>query len=133
RVDDGIDLPLPAALRPLAWWAIDTHVDFDRCLAQALGADLTFAAQRQGADDLRRAGVAAAEGLPLACDPAVHRRHDVAKRYDVCFVGTLHPGPRADLVGLLASRHPDHFVGRLYFDEMARAYSASRAVFNRSV
>src|SRR5829696_3745192 len=50
RVDDGISHTLPDTLRPLAWWAIDTHLDFDRCLAQARTADLTFAAQRPGAE-----------------------------------------------------------------------------------
>lgn len=133
RVDDGLEYPLPPALRPLAWWAIDTHLDPDRCLAQARAADLTFAAQQPGADALRRAGVANAEWLPLACDPAVHRPHDVLHRYDVCFVGNPFPGPRAELVDLLRRHFPAHFVGRAYFDDMARTYSASRIGFNRSV
>jgi GT2 family glycosyltransferase/tetratricopeptide (TPR) repeat protein/2-polyprenyl-3-methyl-5-hydroxy-6-metoxy-1,4-benzoquinol methylase len=133
RVDDGMEYALPAALRPLAWWAIDTHLDFNRCLAQARGADLTFAAQRPGAEALRRAGVGGAAWLPLACDPAVHRPHDVPKRYDVCFVGNLFPGPRAELVELLRRHFPSHFAGRAYFDEMARTYSAARAAFNRSL
>jgi GT2 family glycosyltransferase/tetratricopeptide (TPR) repeat protein/SAM-dependent methyltransferase len=133
RVDDGLDTPIPRALRPLVWWAIDTHLDFDRCLAQAAAADLTFAAQRPGAAALARAGVANARWLPLACDPAVHRRHDVPKAHDVCFVGNVPPGPRADLLGLICRRCPGHFVGQAYFDDMARAYSAARIVFNRSV
>src|SRR5437667_99589 len=28
---------------------------------------------------------------------------------------------------------PAHFIGRAYFEEMARIYSASRVVFNRSI
>ncbi len=133
RVDDGTDAPLRPGLRPLAWWAIDTHLDFDRCLRTAGAADLTFAAQRPGSDALRAAGVRAAEWLPLACDPAVHRPHAVPKAHDVCFVGTEFPGPRADLLGLLRRHFPSHFVGRAYFEDMARTYSAARAVFNRSV
>ena len=133
RVDDGIEHALPPSLRPLAWWAIDTHLDLDRCLAQARTADLTFAAQKAGAAALRRAGVEGAAWLPLACDPGVHRPHAVPKLHDLCFVGNLFPGPRADLVELLRRHFPSHFVGRAYFDEMARAYSTSRAAFNRSI
>jgi hypothetical protein len=64
RIDDGMDYQLPAGLRPSGWWAIDTHLDFDRCLAQARACDLSFAAQRDGAELQRRAGVATATGFP---------------------------------------------------------------------
>ena len=79
RIDDGLEYQLPAGLRPSAWWAIDTHLDFDRCLAQARARDLSLGAQRDGADQLRRAGVATATWLPMAGDRAVHRPHDAAK------------------------------------------------------
>lgn len=133
RVDDGLEYSLPSSFCPLAWWAIDTHLDFERCLAQAKCAELTFAAQRPGADAFRRAGVTSARWLPLACDPQIHRPHDVPMRYDVCFIGNLFPGPRAELVELLCRHFPNHFVGRSYFEEMARTYSASRVAFNRSI
>ncbi|MBI3464556.1 MAG: glycosyltransferase [Planctomycetes bacterium] len=35
RIDDGLDYTLPADLHPCAWWAIDTHLDFESCLAKA--------------------------------------------------------------------------------------------------
>jgi len=37
----------------------------------------------------------------LACDPSVHRKHDVAKSIDVSFVGNLFPGPRSELAALI--------------------------------
>src|SRR5262245_2560394 len=43
RVDDGLDYSLPGNLRPAVWWAIDTHLDFSRCLAKAREFDLVFA------------------------------------------------------------------------------------------
>src|SRR5205823_7453015 len=52
---------------------------------------------------------------------------------DISFVGNRFPGPRAELIDLLKTRYPSHFVGNAYLDEMARIYSASRVVFNRSV
>ena len=31
NIDDGLRYNLPPELRPSAFWAIDTHLDFDRC------------------------------------------------------------------------------------------------------
>src|SRR5262249_36214570 len=93
-IDDGLDYPLPADLRPYAWWAIDTHLDFPRCLSRAKGADFVFAAQRDGAARLRQEGIVSACWLPLACDPEIHRQHQVEKAFDVGFVGNICPGPR---------------------------------------
>jgi O-antigen biosynthesis protein len=123
-----MDAALPADLHPSAFWAIDTHLDFGRCLAQARTCDLTFAAQRDGAEALRRAGIRSATWLPLACDPAIHRQHDLPKQYDFSFVGNLFPGPRSDLLDRLRRQFPKHFIGNCYFEEMARTYSASRTV-----
>src|SRR5712692_8647570 len=49
NIDDGLQQRLPADLRPCAWWAIDTHLDFDWCLEKAGDFDVVFAAQRDGA------------------------------------------------------------------------------------
>src|ERR1700679_1858045 len=133
NIDDGLRYHLPPDLRPRAWWAIDTHLDFAWARQKAQGFDLVFAAQRDGADQLRCAGVASAAWLPLACDLEIHGKHDVAKQYDVAFVGHVFPGPRAELLNLIRRKYPSSFIGQCYFEEMARTYSAARAVFNRSI
>ena len=133
NIDDGFPYHLPSDLRPCAWWAIDTHLNFESCLAKAHWFDIVFAAQRDGADALRRAGISSAAWLPLACDPEIHFKHEVDKQYDVSFVGNVFPGPRADLLNLLRRKFPNSFIGQCYFEEMARTYSASRTVFNRSI
>jgi hypothetical protein len=133
NIDDGFPYELPTELRPSAWWAIDTHVSFDRCLRKARHFDLVFAAQRDGAEALRRGGIASASWLPLACDPEIHRKHEVDKQYDIAFVGNVFPGPRAELLNLVRRKCRSAFVGQCYFDDMARTYSASRTVFNRSI
>jgi GT2 family glycosyltransferase/tetratricopeptide (TPR) repeat protein/2-polyprenyl-3-methyl-5-hydroxy-6-metoxy-1,4-benzoquinol methylase len=132
RIDDGLAGPWPADLRPSAWWAIDTHLNLGWCLQAAGSFGHVFAAQRDGAEALRGSG-AGALWLPLACDPDVHRRREAANEYDWCFVGNLFPGPRQELLGLLKERFPRCFVGRCYFEEMARVYSASRLAFNRGI
>ena len=76
-IDDDTEHRLPEALHPRAYWAIDTHLDFAARLRRAEGCDLVFAAQRDGAERLRAAGIESAGWLPLACDTGVHRRHEV--------------------------------------------------------
>ena len=133
NIDDGLRYHLPGELRPSAFWAIDTHLDFDRCREKAPRFDVVFAAQRDGVDLLRGIGVRSASWLPLACDPEIHRKHDVAKQHDVAFVGNIFPGPRGDLLSLIQRRYRNSFVGQCYFDDMARTYSAARIAFNRSI
>jgi GT2 family glycosyltransferase/tetratricopeptide (TPR) repeat protein/2-polyprenyl-3-methyl-5-hydroxy-6-metoxy-1,4-benzoquinol methylase len=132
-IDDGLSYRLPSDLHPSVWWAIDTHLDFEACLSKARTFDIVFAAQRDGAENLRRHGVASASWLPLACDPEIHARHEVPREHDVCFVGNLFPGPRQELLQAIRARFPRTFIGRCYFEDMARTYSASRVVFNRSI
>ena len=133
NIDDGFDYRLPSELRPSVFWAIDTHVNFDSCLHRARGFDFVFAAQRDGAEALRQAGIASATWLPLACDPEIHRKHDVPKEYDVAFVGNILPGPREELLHLLRRKYRGAFIGQCYFDDIARTYSAARTSFNRSI
>ncbi|HUT93884.1 MAG TPA: glycosyltransferase [Thermoguttaceae bacterium] len=133
NVDDGLRYRFPSDLRPSAWWAIDTHMDFRWYRKKAPDFDLVFAAQRVGARQLCDEGIADAQWLPLACDPDVHAKHDVPKEFDVCFVGNVSPGRRAELIALIRHRFSNVFVGQRYFDDMAKVYSASRIVFNRSV
>jgi O-antigen biosynthesis protein len=77
-IDDGFDYPLPAVY-PLVYWAIDTHIGFERSLARAGQADYVFAAQKDGAarlrsvsgGGLRGSAVESARWLPLACDAEI--------------------------------------------------------------
>ncbi|HVX12039.1 MAG TPA: glycosyltransferase [Pirellulales bacterium] len=133
NIDDGMRYRWPADLRPCAWWAIDTHMDFQWCLEKARGFDFVFAAQRDGATSLLQEGVGSAEWLPLACDPEIHGRQEAAKEFDVCFVGNLLSDSRVGLVRLIQQYFKKTYVGQAYFQEMAKIYSASRIVFNRSV
>ena len=132
-VDDGLPYAIPPNCQPSAWWAIDTHLDWERCYQNALTATWTFAAQRDGADRLREAGIRDAQWLPLACDPQLHRMQPVSKQFDIGFIGNVFPGPRKELLETLRLRYPSALIARKYFQDMAWAYSACRIVFNRSI
>jgi FkbM family methyltransferase len=132
RIDDGLEYHLPRALRPTAYWAIDTHLNYPWYLDCASEFDWLFTAQRDAVQRFQKDGVAAT-WLPLACDPDMHCKYEVDKEFDVCFVGHIFEGPRADLLRLLQRHFPRSFVGQRFFEEMARTYSAARTVFNRSI
>lgn len=131
-VDDGLAYDLPQDVAPVAYWAIDTHLDFERSLRRARQATWTFAAQQRGVEQLRQRRITA-RWLPLACDPELHGRQDVPGQYDWSFVGHTHAGERQWLIRLLREKYPACFVGQAYFTDMAAVYSASKIVFNRSV
>ena len=129
-IDDGLGCALPADFCPWAYWTIDTHVDFEPRLVQARAFDFVFAAQKNGAERLRQAGIATARWLPLACDPEIHGKQEVAKQYDFAFVGNLFPGPRTELLERLRRKYRNVWIGNADFQEMARIHSAARRIFN---
>ncbi len=132
-IDDGLDYQLPEGLHPFAGWLIDTHMNFEWCLQRARHFDFVFTAQRDGAEAFRKRGLTNVQHLPLACDPDMHKKHDLPKEYELCFVGNMFPGPRLELVRLLQEHFVPMFIGREFFETMAQVYSKSRLVFNRSI
>src|SRR5919204_6215704 len=98
--------------------------------------DYAFTAQRDFVDVLHRAGSPQVQWLPLACDPEIHCRYDVPKRFDVGFVGaTGDPyARRTALLARLECRYTINDYSRPYTPpEMARLYSESHLVFNCSL
>jgi spore maturation protein CgeB len=98
--------------------------------------DYAFTAQRDFVDVLRREGHPQVYWLPLACDPEIHRRYDVPKRFDVGFVGAtgVPYARRTGLLAQLARRYTMNDYNRPYTpSEMARVYSESHLVFNCSL
>ncbi len=133
HVDDGLDYLLPEINCPSVYWAIDTHLDFEWRLERSHSFNFVFAAQRDGAEKFKQAGVKNVHWLPLGCDPEIHGKKDVAKKYDIGFVGHSFPGEREELLKLITEKYPNSFLGQADYREMANVYSASKIVFNRSL
>ena len=121
---------MPASLRPCAYWAIDTHLNFARSLRRAQSFGFVFAAQKQGATQLRAAGVRNCHWLPLACDPEIHGRLAVEKTYDVAFVGHPFPGPRQQLLDQVRRHFLNCFIGPAPHTQLGEIYSRARIVIN---
>lgn len=117
---------------PTACYLIDTHLNFPVHQEWAWRFDHTFVVHRQYCAELAAAGCSRVSWLPIACDPEVHGRVDVPKRYDIGFVGSLNQERRRHLIERLERRWPVH-VERSFLRDMARTFSASRIVFNNAV
>ena len=136
RIDHGdYKYDLPQHLRPQVFLAIDTHLrkPFKKIVKQAKHYDFVMCVHKDSIKALRWKGISA-EWLPVACDPEVHRKLDIPKKYDVGFVGTEGKRTlRRILLKELGKRYPKSFLGIAPFTEMSQIYSASKIGFNYSI
>lgn len=119
-----------------AWYAIDTHMDFDKHVRIGRLFDLTFVAQKQYVAALIAAGVPAAQWLPLAFATELATETGHLRSIDIAYVGSentgMHP-QRSALLNALRATFASTRFGRATPVEMGSIYSNSKLVFNRSV
>lgn len=121
---------------PTAFYAIDSHVAFREHVkdAHVQDYDYVFVAQKDDIPKYREAGCEKVYWLPFACDPEIHKRWDLPLRYDICFVGKLTPGTeREQLVRKIEKSFGRVYVGNRFLHDMARIYSQSKIVLNKSL
>jgi len=121
---------------PTLWYAIDTHMDFEKHVRIGRLFDMTFVAQRQYVEPLKARGLTQVQWLPLAFASELLPGTPPERNIDIAYVGsddaTVHPH-RSILLNALRGRFPSHRFGRATPEEMGRIYAAARVVFNRSV
>lgn len=121
---------------PTLWYAIDTHMDFEKHVRIGRLFDMTLVAQRQYVAPLRARGLTQVQWLPLAFATELLPGTPPERDIDIAYVGsddaTVHPH-RSALLHALHGRFPSHSFGRATPEEMGRIYAAARVVFNRSV
>ncbi|MFH1591767.1 MAG: glycosyltransferase [Candidatus Woesearchaeota archaeon] len=93
-------------------------------------------------------GAKRVEYLPLACDIDIHRDtgHNLGKKRDLCFVGTITPR-RAEILSYLSNLdlniwtwnpkslpkpldEPEYYKGKVWGEEISRIYNSSKIVIN---
>ncbi len=120
---------------PTAYWAIDSHLKFDKHIekTRVQNYDFLFVAQEDYIPKYKEKGCKNVYWLPLACDPEIHKHHNLPLKYDLCFIGGLGPdSPRREII-LKLQKGFNMFVGQRYLPDMARIYSQSKMVFNKSL
>jgi len=120
---------------PSAFWAIDTHIKPNVHRKIAPEFDHVFVAQKDLVSVLQPKNKNS-HWLPLACDPGIHRKFDVDKRYDISFVGNVHPKyhrDRKELLDRIGKKYDLHIFNNVFMEDMAKLFCKSKITFNRSV
>ncbi len=136
-VETGLDT-IPEGLEtlsvPKACYLIDTHINKERHLEIARHFDFVFLTQKAYIEEFKSAGHANVQWLPLACDPEIHGKTDLAERWDVGFVGSVTPAHirRKRLLDSIGNNFDLH-IDRKFMDEMAEVFCQSRIVFNNAI
>ena len=120
---------------PTAYWAIDSHLKFNKHIKKVRVQDYNFlfVAHKDYVPKYREKGCKNVYWLSSACDPEIHKQHNLSLKYDLCFVGSLGPNsPRREVI-LKLQKEFNMFVGQRYLHDMARTYSQSKMVFNKSL
>lgn len=132
RVDHGDDYDalLPAALRPAAFYAIDTHLPRTwrkiRRLARTF--DRVFCAQAAAARALPNGA-----WLPLAADLRMHCGPAQRRDLDVAFIGTDGGTPRKFYLQALRERYPNSRIGTAEHAQLGAIYGRAKIGFNYAI
>lgn len=121
---------------PAAWYAIDTHMDFDKHVHIGRLFDISFVAQKQYVAPLAARGVSQAQWLPLAFAPELLPSDEPSREIDIAYVGSentvMHPERSALLISLKNYFNSTYF-GQATPKEMGRIYASAKLVFNRTI
>ncbi len=138
RIDHGdYKFDISKRLHPAVFLAIDTHLKkpYKKILHQAKHYDFVFASQKEGAEKLSQDLKRKVFWLPLACEPEIHKRENIEKRYDVGFVGSFggKGSLREDILLTVKREFPNSFIGKAHYTEMSKIYSSSKIGLNCSL
>lgn len=134
RVDDNSYDPFPKRLRPSVLYVSDIHLKpvFTKVVRIAREFDLIFTTMRKEMGDLKKRGIQAF-WLNAGCDPEIHRRLDLARIYDIGYVGTNGDSPRKFILQALAERYPQSYIAHAHHLKMADIYSQSKIGFSYAI
>ncbi len=119
---------------PKVCYLIDTHIHLDRHIEIARNFDFVFIAQKAYVQPMLDAGLKNVMWLPLACDPDIHGKVEVAEEFDVGFVGSISSTPdrRRNLLGKIQKQFHLN-CQRKFLEQMAEHYSKSKIIFNNAI
>lgn len=137
RIDHGdYKYDLPYNLSPSAFYVIDTHLEkpYRRIKEQVAHYNIVFCAQKEAVEKLKKDVGVNPTWIPIGCDPEVHKRLDLKKRFDIAFVGTEgKKNLRGELLKALATQYPRNFIGKADFRLISNIYGSAKIGFNYSI
>lgn len=93
--------------------------------------DLVYTFDKSAISEYQKLGMQNVHWLPLAMSPTLHRKIPVNKKYDVGFVGNIHPN-RKPFFEKLSKKFNLH-VARAFMDDMVKIFNESRIVINLGI
>jgi len=138
RVDDGhYDYLIPERLTPRVYYVSDTHLrgPFKKIKKHiSRGAyDLVFCPMLKEIEVLKKVSPVDVIWMNVGCDPEIHKRLDVERKYDIGFVGNDGGIPRKFYLQEIRERHPNSFIGKADYRDISRIYSASKIGFSFAI
>ncbi len=138
RVDDGhYDYLIPKNLWPRVYFVSDVHLEkpFKKIKRHILGGayDLVFCPMRKEIEILKKKSPVEIIWMNVGYDPQIHKRLDVARSYDIGFVGNDGGIPRKFYLQEIRERYPNSFIGNANYREMSRIYSSSKLGFSFAI
>jgi glycosyltransferase involved in cell wall biosynthesis len=139
-IEGGTMRVFPLGLEKLdcltAWYAIDTHMDYEKHLRISRVFDVTFVCQKEYVEKFKEDGIKQVFWLPLAAASELYSRHNHKRIYDIAYIGgmgKLHNKTRYELLESIKQNFPSVFFGMALPNEMAQIYQKARIVFNKSI
>ena len=118
------------------FWSIDTHLPQKRVFSLYFEEDfdMLFTCHKDFMEYFKKRKCI---WLPVACNPAFHRKLNLPKLYDIVFVGNMKThvdyAQRNRLLDLLSSHFNLHIFEGVYGQEMIRIFNQAKIVFNCSL
>jgi hypothetical protein len=117
-----------------ALWSLDTHLYTKRSFQSyfAKEFDHVYSCHKNFMHEIGPR----CKWLPVACDPEIHRKHDMKKIYDIVFIGTMNPNnytERISLIERMKKKFNIKIFSGVYGEDMAKIYSQAKIVFNKSL
>ena len=135
RIYDGYcEREIPYFLKPKIYWVGDVHLSAPlyHMRKQVKDYEIIFSFLHLGAEKLKRYS-RKIHVLNYACDPLIHRKLQVSRKFDLGFVGTDGGVPRKFILQELRERYPHSFLGLAPYTKMAEIYSQSKIGFNYTI
>ncbi|MBU2265902.1 MAG: hypothetical protein KJ977_02575, partial [Candidatus Omnitrophica bacterium] len=138
RIDHGdYKYDIPKDLHPAVFYVIDTHLKkpYKKIRQQVKHYDLAFCANKSGFFSLsRQVKNVEFQWLPLGCDPQIHTKLKLEKKYDIGFVGSqARKSLRGRLIDSLREKYPNSYIKGAKFRKMSEIYSTSKIGFNYAI
>jgi len=136
---EGPEILFPEGLEktplPLAWHAMDTHVNMEWHKEYAALFDYLFVCQKDCIPELKNYTNAKIVFLPLSCDPDINTYLNIEKKYDVVFVGTVHKEyyNRYEYLEFFKSHINIKIFQNIFQEEMNKIFNQAKIILNHPI